>query len=137
MYKVRRRRDREEYIEWTNAKEPAIARQWHLISLVSSFPRCHCHCTLLHATRTGSISIMKRRAMSPSSSTLPPMKRVHASLSPGQGALTFDNMLYDELILSIFSYLSYIDLCNIQRTNSNLSRLSLDNQVYISSCKLL
>ncbi|KAF8588629.1 hypothetical protein K439DRAFT_1405823 [Ramaria rubella] len=50
----------------------------------------------------------------------------------------FDNALYDELILSIFSYLPYKDLCNIQSTNTNWSRLSLDNQVdIISACKFL
>ncbi|KAA1474241.1 hypothetical protein DENSPDRAFT_840811 [Dentipellis sp. KUC8613] len=45
---------------------------------------------------------------------------------------TFDTLLYDELILHIFSYLPWADLCAVQATNRNWSRLSADNQLWKS-----
>jgi len=66
---------------------------------------------------------------------LPSSKRLHAS-SPGEGSSThtprptFDTLLYDEIVLVIFSYLSWADLCVIQPTNRNWSRLALDNQLW-------
>ncbi|KZT67144.1 hypothetical protein DAEQUDRAFT_729372 [Daedalea quercina L-15889] len=72
-----------------------------------------------------------KRPLSPA--PLPPPKRLH---SPGgshhsqETQSTFDNLLYDELILVIFSYLSWFDLCAVQRTNRNWARLALDNQLW-------
>ena len=62
----------------------------------------------------------------------PPAKRQHtsSSLPITRLQLTFDSALYDELILSIFSHLSWTDLCIVQRTNKNWARLASDNQVY-------
>ncbi|TBU55663.1 hypothetical protein BD310DRAFT_677392 [Dichomitus squalens] len=73
---------------------------------------------------------MSKHSLSPAS--LPPSKRLHTIGADGrtqdpQPQSIFDE-LFDELILFIFSYLSHTDLCNIQRTNRNWSRLSLDNQ---------
>jgi F-box-like len=42
----------------------------------------------------------------------------------------FDNCLYDELILYIFSYLSWVDLCVSQPTNRNWARLTADNELW-------
>ncbi|KAH9924854.1 uncharacterized protein B0H18DRAFT_1010472 [Fomitopsis serialis] len=72
-----------------------------------------------------------KRPLSPA--PLPPPKRLH---SPGgshrshQNQSTFDSLLYDELILVIFSYLPWADLCTVQRTNRNWARLALDNQLW-------
>ena len=63
---------------------------------------------------------------------LPPVKRQHTAISTQprshRQAVSLAT-LYDEIILVIFSYLSYADLCAVQRTNRNWSRLALDNQV--------
>ena len=72
-----------------------------------------------------------KRPLSPA--PLPPPKRFHipgGSLSSNSIKFTFDTLLYDELILVIFSYLSWADLCAVQRTNRNWARLALDNQVH-------
>ncbi|KZT04657.1 uncharacterized protein LAESUDRAFT_727838 [Laetiporus sulphureus 93-53] len=65
---------------------------------------------------------------------LPPPKRLHTSDNPPSiphaPRPNFDTLLYDEIILLIFSYLSWTDLCAIQRTNRNWSRLALDNQLW-------
>ncbi|KAH9917882.1 uncharacterized protein BXZ73DRAFT_53172 [Epithele typhae] len=79
---------------------------------------------------------MSKRALSPA--PLPPAKRSHDltaqrhPLSDHRPHSTFDTLLFDEIILVIFSYLSSSDLCAIQRTNRNWSRLSLDNQLWKS-----
>ncbi|EPT02643.1 hypothetical protein FOMPIDRAFT_1160162 [Fomitopsis schrenkii] len=68
-----------------------------------------------------------------SSAPLPPSKRQHApggSHYPHTIKPTFDNLLYDELILVIFSYLPWTDLCAVQRINRNWARLALDNQLW-------
>ena len=75
---------------------------------------------------------MTKHRLSPD--TLPPPKRLHTSSSTGTHAsshalATSLATLYDEIVLVIFSFLSYTDLCAIQRTNHNWSRLALDNQV--------
>ncbi|KAI0958199.1 hypothetical protein AcV7_004084 [Taiwanofungus camphoratus] len=78
---------------------------------------------------------MHKRALSPS--PLPPPKRLHIS-SPAKShaspthapQCSFDALLYDEIVLAIFSYLSWTDLCAIQSINRNWSRLSLDNQLW-------
>ena len=77
---------------------------------------------------------MAKRSHSPAH--LPPAKRSHLStpsesstcIPPARSDL-FES-LYDELILHIFTFLSYTDLCALQTTNRNLARLSLDNQVH-------
>ncbi|KAI0315965.1 hypothetical protein OF83DRAFT_1129515 [Amylostereum chailletii] len=75
---------------------------------------------------------MSKRSRSPA--PLPPSKRAHriSSNPPLSSNLprTFDTLLYDELILFIFSYLSFKDLCNAQLINRNWSRLSQDNQLW-------
>lgn len=44
--------------------------------------------------------------------------------------INFDDTLYDELVLSIFSHLSWVDLCVIQTTSKNWSRLAADNELW-------
>lgn len=65
---------------------------------------------------------------------LPPSKRAHTFTEPSldihKPKLPFDVLLFDEIILLILSHLSWADLCAMQATNRNLSRLSLDNQVH-------
>ncbi|KAI0360887.1 hypothetical protein OH77DRAFT_1418923 [Trametes cingulata] len=78
---------------------------------------------------------MSKRSLSPA--PLPPSKRVHTAsedhpLASLETLPTFDNLLSDEIVLFIFSYLSPADLCAVQRTNRNWSRLSLDNQLWKS-----
>ena len=72
---------------------------------------------------------MTKRELSPA--PLPPPKRHHGLHSPAvRGAITsFDNALYDELVLFIFSFLNSKDLCAVQAANKNYSRLASDNQV--------
>ncbi|KAK7692837.1 hypothetical protein QCA50_004472 [Cerrena zonata] len=77
---------------------------------------------------------MAKRAHSPVS--LPLAKRPHTSsdthIDPHKERANFDSYLYDEIILVIFSYLSWTDLCSIQSINRNWYRLSLDNQLWKS-----
>ena len=85
------------------------------------------------STTATTTSEMSKHALSPA--PLPTPKRLHilqAERTPHdlQSRTTFDSLLFDELILVIFSYLSYADLCTIQSINRNWSRLSLDNQVH-------
>ncbi|EMD32096.1 hypothetical protein CERSUDRAFT_109007 [Gelatoporia subvermispora B] len=76
---------------------------------------------------------MSKRPLS--SVSLPSSKRLHG-LSPRQHVstfdLSFDDVFVDELLLLVFSYLSWHDLCTIQRTNRNWARLALDNQLWKS-----
>ncbi|KAF8622691.1 hypothetical protein AX15_006790 [Amanita polypyramis BW_CC] len=73
---------------------------------------------------------MSKRPLSPP--PLPPAKRPelgpggHSQISP----LPLQNSLYDELILCIFSHLSWADLCAAQATNRNWSRLARDNALW-------
>ncbi|TFY61546.1 hypothetical protein EVG20_g7010 [Dentipellis fragilis] len=76
---------------------------------------------------------MSKRPLSPA--TLPPSKRVHISWDGAHESTprrTFDTLLYDELVLHIFSYLPWEDLCAVQATNRNWFRLSADNQLWKS-----
>ncbi|KAI0268785.1 hypothetical protein BC834DRAFT_867204 [Gloeopeniophorella convolvens] len=78
---------------------------------------------------------MAKRSLSPGH--LPPAKRAHLASSPPSPASVeaysgFDSLLYDELILHIFAFLSYVDLCALQATNRNWARLCLDNQLWKS-----
>ncbi|KAH7882606.1 hypothetical protein F5I97DRAFT_1816334 [Phlebopus sp. FC_14] len=63
---------------------------------------------------------------------LPPSKRqCGVQLSSEQRIITtFDNALYDELVLFIFSFLDSRDLCAIQATSRNCSRLANDDQLW-------
>ena len=64
--------------------------------------------------------------------SLPAAKRRHTSTEQNimsTPLLNFDATLYDELILVIFSYLSWTDLCSIQSVNRLWARLASDNQV--------
>lgn len=78
-------------------------------------------------------SPMAKRSLSPAH--LPPAKRSHLSTPststsiPPARSNCFES-LYDELILHIFTFLSYTDLCALQATDRDLARLSLDNQVH-------
>ncbi|KAG9316456.1 hypothetical protein JVU11DRAFT_2490 [Chiua virens] len=71
-----------------------------------------------------------KRQLSPAS--LPPPKRHHGVYSPSARGIvsSFDNALYDELILFIFSFLDSRDLCAVQAANKNCSRLACDNQLW-------
>lgn len=67
--------------------------------------------------------------------SLPPAKRLCASSgSPvpvdAHRLLTFDNSIYDELVLCIFAHLSWIDLCAVQATSRNWARLAADNELW-------
>ncbi|KAJ7217920.1 hypothetical protein GGX14DRAFT_533485 [Mycena pura] len=74
------------------------------------------------------MSSLKRRS---SPSTLPPSKRLHIlNGAVPLSQLTFDSVLYEELILLIFANLSWIDLCSAQAVNRNWARLSLDNGLW-------
>ncbi|VDB87355.1 unnamed protein product [Peniophora sp. CBMAI 1063] len=77
---------------------------------------------------------MSKRALSPA--LLPPSKRVHVPPNDKRHVSaperTFDSLFFDELILNVFSYLSYADLCVAQGVNHNWARLSLDNQLWKS-----
>ncbi|KAJ7178400.1 hypothetical protein C8R43DRAFT_1117791 [Mycena crocata] len=73
---------------------------------------------------------MSKRSLSPS--PLQPSKRLHtlSGAAPLISRLTFDNALYEELILLIFANLSWIDLCTASQVNKNWARLSLDNGLW-------
>lgn len=73
---------------------------------------------------------MSKRNLSPG--LLPPTKRLHTSTGHQRptNRLNFDNSLYDELILCIFSHLSWIDLCAAQATSRNWARLATDNEIW-------
>lgn len=74
---------------------------------------------------------MSKRSLSPAQ--LPPARRLRVSGSSRPHAsqiLGFENSLYDELILCIFSYLSWVDLCATQATSRNWARLAADNELW-------
>ncbi|KDR75762.1 hypothetical protein GALMADRAFT_226408 [Galerina marginata CBS 339.88] len=74
---------------------------------------------------------MSKRSFSPA--PLPPAKRVQVfgnSRRYSSQILSFDNSLYDELILCIFSHLSWVDLCVTQTTSRNWARLASDNEIW-------
>lgn len=73
---------------------------------------------------------MSKHRLSPAA--LPPPKRQHlVSLETEiRGPhLSFES-LSDEVILSIFSYLSWVDLCAAQATSGNWLRLATDNELW-------
>ncbi|KAL5523983.1 hypothetical protein ACEPAG_8156 [Sanghuangporus baumii] len=74
---------------------------------------------------------MSKHRLSPA--PLPATKRQHTSTDQivlSTPLLNFDSSFYDELVLVIFSYLSWTDLCAIQSTNRLWSRLASDNQLW-------
>ena len=77
----------------------------------------------------GLFQVVMKRHLSPV--YLPPPKRQHGVYPPPARAIisSFDNALYDELVLFIFSFLNSSDLCAVQAANKNCSRLACDTQV--------
>lgn len=73
-----------------------------------------------------------KHALSPA--PLLPAKRLHG-LHPCRASegTPFDSVLYDELILAIFSVLDARTLCAVQATSRNCARLASDNQVCLYS----
>ncbi|KAL4074279.1 hypothetical protein J3A83DRAFT_4358078 [Scleroderma citrinum] len=73
---------------------------------------------------------MSKHRLSPT--PLPIAKRHHGSkpFSERRIVITFDNALYDELILLIFSFLDSRDLCAVEAINRNCSRLAGDNHLW-------
>lgn len=76
---------------------------------------------------------MSKRTRSPD--LLFPAKRRHTTI-PGTSAsslrppLSFDKVLYDELILHIFLHMSWKDLCSTQPVSRNWARLAADNELW-------
>ncbi|KAF5393215.1 hypothetical protein D9757_000704 [Collybiopsis confluens] len=64
-----------------------------------------------------------------SSAQLPASKRTHSSLAHDLDSISFES-LSEELVLHIFSYLSYQGLCISQSTSSSWSRLATDNELW-------
>ena len=74
---------------------------------------------------------MSKRPLSPA--TFPEAKRLSGRAHHRtDSAYSPFNALYDEIILVIFSYLSYTDLCAVQHVNRDWARLALDNQVRVT-----
>ena len=74
---------------------------------------------------------MSKRRQSPG--VLPPAKRLcltGTSNLPRASHLSFDNLLYDELLLDIFSYLPWANLCLTQSVSRNWARLAGDNELW-------
>ncbi|KAF7782656.1 hypothetical protein Agabi119p4_2032 [Agaricus bisporus var. burnettii] len=72
---------------------------------------------------------MSKRHLSPHE--LPASKRLHTThTNPSHRSSSLVESLYDELILSIFSFLSWDDLCVVQSINRNWARLALDNELW-------
>jgi len=73
---------------------------------------------------------MSKRRQSPD--VLPPTKRLclTGTSKPHGSHLSFDNLLYDELLLDIFSYLPWVDLCFTQSVSRNWARLAGDNELW-------
>jgi len=71
-----------------------------------------------------------------SSAPLPPAKRLRTSAGLSDSFLgrsrssSLDDTLSDELVICIFSYLSWADLCTVQATNRNWCRLAADNELW-------
>lgn len=72
---------------------------------------------------------MSKRSLS--LQNLPAPKRLHVGHGkpPDRRPSPIDT-LYDELVLTIFSYLSWIDLCAAQLVNRNWARLATDNELW-------
>lgn len=75
---------------------------------------------------------MQKHGLTPPPS--PPHKRVHYShgLKAGEPSISrsFEALLYDELVLHIFSHLDYTDLCAVQATSRNWARIASDNELW-------
>ncbi|KAG9220660.1 hypothetical protein CCMSSC00406_0003759 [Pleurotus cornucopiae] len=76
----------------------------------------------------------RKRSLSPAAAILPPPKRRELLLNtkPPDPDKTGLERLYDELIVHIFSYLSYADLCAAQAASRNWYRLASDNHIWKS-----
>jgi hypothetical protein len=71
---------------------------------------------------------MSKRARSPTS--LPPAKRAHLNYEVVRKPPVDFDALSDEVVIHLFRYLSWADLCAIQSASRSVSRLALDNQVH-------
>jgi hypothetical protein len=72
---------------------------------------------------------MSKRSLSPQ--PLPPAKRFHTiHRNPPQDHLSVAYALYDEIIITIFSYLSWVELCAVQLINKNWARLAVDSELW-------
>lgn len=102
-------------------------------STCAGYRRCASDCNFKSPRRwspTGGEAMSKRR-LSPA--PFPAAKRLHVTGDTNRRSnplANFDISLYDELVLVIFSHLSWVDLCTVQATNRNWSRLATDNQVH-------
>ncbi|KAL4258276.1 F-box domain-containing protein [Pleurotus pulmonarius] len=76
----------------------------------------------------------RKRSLSPAAAILPPPKRreLLSNTNPHDILRTGLERLYDELIVHIFSYLSYADLCAAQAASRNWYRLASDNHIWKS-----
>ncbi|CAK5281759.1 unnamed protein product [Mycena citricolor] len=74
--------------------------------------------------------IMPKRTLSPTP-LLPPAKRQQIDANTLRPiALSFDDLFYEELILLVFSQLSWSELCAAEAVNKNWQRISLDNGLW-------
>ncbi|KAF5317044.1 hypothetical protein D9611_003946 [Ephemerocybe angulata] len=74
---------------------------------------------------------MPKHDLSPA--PMPPAKRLHTletSKMEPRHILTFENSIYDELVLCVFAHLSWMDLCVAQTINKKWARLSADNELW-------
>jgi hypothetical protein len=74
------------------------------------------------------LETMSKRSLSPP--TLPPAKRAHLEYKISINDHVDFACLSDEVVIHVFRYLSWIDLCAIQPATRTISRLALDNQVH-------
>ena len=69
-----------------------------------------------------------------SSAPLPAAKRLRSLVGPSDPfcgrSSSLNDSLSDELVLCIFSYLSWVDLCTVQATNRNWCRLAADTELW-------
>lgn len=64
---------------------------------------------------------------------LPPPKRLHTAggfHASTLSSMTFESAFYDELLLCVFSHLSWVDLCATQATSRSWARLAADNELW-------
>jgi hypothetical protein len=72
---------------------------------------------------------MSKRPLAPHD--LPASKRFHATHAKlPQRSFSLVDSLYDELVLGIFSFLSWEDLCVVQAVSRNWARLALDHELW-------
>lgn len=73
---------------------------------------------------------MSKRPRSPGlSEDIHITKRQHTTHGAPRRHLSFESALADELVLVIFGYLDYLDLCRAEMVCRSWQRLSVDNEV--------